>query len=64
MTQQLTTSYPLPPLTPEEQEQWRIGLERAAQLRAELLAARGGKFFPPSGRFVDEMRAEAERRFQ
>ncbi len=61
MAQHQTTAYPLPPLTPEEQQRVREALDRAAQIRAQLLAERGGRFFPSSGKLVDDMRAEAER---
>ena len=59
MTRQADTHI-LPPLTPEERDRTLAVLERLRNLRAELLAVRGGKLFPSSGRDLDELRAERE----
>ena len=42
-------------------ERLRDALEHAAEIRAHLLAARGGTFFSSSGKLVDDIRSNAER---
>ncbi len=49
------------PLTPEEQERWRIAIEKARRFSDELLAKRGGKLFNSSSDDVAAIREEWER---
>ena len=46
-------------MTPERREQLRRALERADEIRRQLLAERGGRLFCPSN---EDVRAERERR--
>src|SRR3954471_19545703 len=46
----------IPKLTPEEQRQALEAMEAASKLRAEILAKRGGKPFPPSWELLNEAR--------
>lgn len=48
-------------LTPEERERGLAAMERARELRHQILAQRGGKLFPPSWKILNEMRDERTR---
>lgn len=52
---------PIRKLTPEERQRGLEAIERLKQLRAEMLAARGGKPFSPSSELIREMREERTR---
>ena len=47
-----------PPPTPEERERALAALADLRRLHQELLAARGGKFFPSSVEVLRELRGE------
>jgi hypothetical protein len=51
----------IPKLTPEQQQQALEAMEAARQLRAEILAKRGGKLFTPSWELLNEARDERTR---
>lgn len=48
-------------LTPEERRRALEALERAKQHAEEIFARRGGRFFPPSWRVLDELREQRTR---
>jgi len=51
-------------LTPEEQERARLAMERARRGREKLLAKRGGRLFPSSGKLLNEIRDERSRQIE
>lgn len=48
-------------LTPEEKQRGLAAMERAQELRQQILAQRGGKLFPPSWKTLNELRDERTR---
>ena len=61
MTRQAGTDIQrLPPLTSEERERALAALERIRRRHAELLGARGGRFFPISTEIIRELREERD----
>jgi hypothetical protein len=50
-----------PPITREEQREAFAAIKRVSRHRAELLAARGGRLFSPSGQLLDDLQEERTR---
>ncbi len=51
----------IPPLTPDQRQQYLDALESSRLLRAELLEKRGGVLFPNSWELINEERDERSR---
>lgn len=51
---------PIPPPTEEERREALAAIDRIDRLRQELLAARGGRYFPSAVEMLREMRGEQD----
>jgi hypothetical protein len=60
MTRETEAHIARTPLTADERRQLEETLARIVRRRRSMLAARGGRLFPSSGRELDELRAALE----